>query len=169
MAANKHYISLFRWSKMVWVTSILTTILIVGASIATLYIPDMGNSWEAYLVAIIMLPLPIVCFALSPRRLYLYGDMLIIKRWVGSVTISTHDIISVSEADRWLVLRSKRTMGNGGYFGYYGHFYNRQYGKFRMFATDTAHLYLIRTSRQNFVIECTNKELIAELQDRKKS
>ena len=150
---------------MVWIMSIATTLILIGASIATLCIPEISDGWEPYAVLILIIPLPIVCFALSPRLLYLYGNTLVIKRWVGRVTISTNEITSVEEADKWVVLRSTRTMGNGGYFGYYGHYFNRQYGKFRMFATDMSNLYLIRTSRRNFVVSCTNKELIAQLQE----
>ena len=83
--------------------------------------------------------------------------------------IPTQAITSVEEADKWLVLRSTRTMGNGGYFGYYGHYYNVHYGKFRMFASEMKDLYLIRTKSRNYVINCNNKELIAELQNKIKS
>ena len=166
MATGKYYVAPFRWSKMVWVISILTTILLIGTGVATLCITDTTSTWEPYMVMVLIVPLPFVCFALSPRRLYLVGDTLIVKRWVGSVTISTHDITSVEEADRWVIIRSRRSMGNGGYFGFYGYYYSGIYGKFRMFATDTANLYLIRTSRQNFVIGCSNKELIAELKSK---
>lgn len=163
MAVGKFHVATFRWSKMVWIMSICTTLILIGASIVTLCIPD--TSWESYVAMMIIIPLPIICFLLSPHRLYLIGDTLIIKRWMGRVTISTNEITSVEEADKWVVLRSTRTMGNGGYFGYYGHYFNRQYGKFRMFATDMSNLYLIRTSQRNFVISCTNKELITELQN----
>ena len=169
MAASKYYVATFRWSKMVWVLSIITTIILIGASMTTLLIPDEDAKIGTLIIMICIVPLPIVCFALSPRRLYLIGNSLIIKRWVGQVTIPTQEITSVEEADKWLVLRSTRTMGNGGYFGYYGHYYNAHYGKFRMFATETTNLYLIRTTRKNYVISCTNKELIAELMNKIKS
>ena len=135
----------------------------------TLLIPDEETKVGTLIVMICIVPLPVICFALSPRRLYLIGDSLIIKRWVGKVTIPTQAITSVEEADKWLVLRSTRTMGNGGYFGYYGHYYNVHYGKFRMFASEMKDLYLIRTKSRNYVINCNNKELIAELQNKIKS
>lgn len=169
MAIDKYYAARFRWSRMVWVMSIITTIILVGSSIVTLCIPELASSKGTYVVMLLILPLPIICFALAPRYLYLFGNTLIIKRWVGRVTIPTEEITSVEVADKWVVLRSTRTMGNGGYFGYYGHYYNVHYGKFRMFATETTNLYLIRTKRRNYVISCTNKELIAELQNRIKS
>ena len=149
--------------------SIITTIILIGASMTTLLIPDEETKVGTLIVMICIVPLPVICFALSPRRLYLIGDSLIIKRWVGKVTIPTQAITSVEEADKWLVLRSTRTMGNGGYFGYYGHYYNVHYGKFRMFASEMKDLYLIRTKSRNYVINCNNKELIAELQNKIKS
>lgn len=169
MVIGKYYVAPFRWSRMVWVMSIITTIILVGSSMVTLCIPELASSKGTYVVMLLILPLPIICFALAPRSLYLIGNTLIIKRWVGRVTIPSEEITSVEVADKWVVLRSTRTMGNGGYFGYYGHYYNVHYGKFRMFATDTTNLYLIRTKRRNYVISCTNKELIAELQNRIKS
>ena len=169
MAAGKYYVATFRWSRMVWILSIITTIILIGASMTTLFIPDEETKVGTLIVMICIVPLPVICFALSPRRLYLIGDSLIIKRWIGKVTIPTQAITSVEEADKWLVLRSTRTMGNGGYFGYYGHYYNVHYGKFRMFASEMKDLYLIRTKSRNYVINCNNKELIAELQNKIKS
>lgn len=169
MAADKYYVATFRWSRMVWILSIITTIILIGASMTTLLIPDEETKVGTLIVMICIVPLPVICFALSPRRLYLIGDSLIIKRWVGKVTIPTQAITSVDEADKWLVLRSTRTMGNGGYFGYYGHYYNVHYGKFRMFASEMKDLYLIRTKSRNYVINCNNKELITELQNKIKS
>lgn len=163
MATNKYYVATFRWSKMVWTLSIITTLLLIGASVWMLLTPDSDSDISRMIVCLCIIPLPVVCFALSPHRLYLFDNALIIKRWVGRVTIPTKEITSVEEADRWLVLRSTRTMGNGGYFGYYGHYYNTHYGKFRMLATETTNLYLIRTKRRNYVISCTNKELITAL------
>ena len=169
MVAGKYYVATFRWSRMVWILSIITTIILIGASMTTLLIPDEETKVGTLIVMICIVPLPVICFALSPRRLYLIGNSLIIKRWVGKVTIPTQAITSVEEADKWLVLRSTRTMGNGGYFGYYGHYYNVHYGKFRMFASEMKDLYLIRTKSRNYVINCNNKELIAELQNKIKS
>jgi hypothetical protein len=165
MAIGKYYVAPFRWSRMVWVMSIITTIILIGSSIVTLCIPELASSKGVYVVMLLIIPLPVICFALAPRSLYLIGNTLIIKRWVGRVTIPTEEITAVEEADKWVVLRSTRTMGNGGLFGYYGHYHNRQYGKFRMFATDTSNLYLIRTHKRNFVINCSNPELIAKLRE----
>ena len=145
MAPNKYYVAPFRWSKTVWIISIITTLVLIGTAIMCLITPELAEGFGRYVLTALLLPLPVVCFCLSPRYLCLYGPTLIIKRWVGSVTIPVGDIISVTEAERKTVMLSTRTMGNGGLFGYYGHYYNRLYGKFRMFATDTSNLYLIRT------------------------
>ena len=166
MAINKLHVAPFRWSKTVWVVSILTTLVLIGLGFIYLIIPDAAMGWERYLLTALMLPLPIIFFSMAPRYLCLYGDELIVKRWVGRVTIYTKDIISIEEADRSVVMFSKRTMGNGGMFGYYGHFYSRKYGKYRMFAGELSNLYLIRTPKQSFVISCSNPELIAELQQK---
>lgn len=166
MAIGKYFVSQFRWSKTVWVISILTTLLLIGLSFIYLLIPEAVIGWERYLLMFLVLPLPAILFCTSPRYLCLYSNELIVKRWVGRVTILTKDIISIEEADKWTVMRSTRSMGNGGIFGYYGYFHNRQYGKFRMFASEMSNLYFIRTIKSNYVISCSNRELIAELQER---
>ena len=166
MAINKLHVAPFRWSKTVWVISIITTLVFFATGLIYLIIPDAAIGWERYLLTVLMLPLPILFFCLAPRYLCLYGESLIIKRWVGSVTIPIRNIVSIEEADRSVVIFSKRTMGNGGMFGYYGHFYSRKYGKYRMFAGELSNLYLIRTLKQSFVISCSNPELIAELRER---
>lgn len=166
MAIGKYFVAQFRWSKTVWVISILTTLLLIGSGFIYLIIPDAAMGWERYLLMSLMVPLPAILFCTSPRYLCLYGNELIVKRWVGRVTIYTKDIISIEQAERGVILRSKRTMGNGGMFGYYGYFHSRKYGKFRMFASELSNLYLIRTLKQSYVISCSNPELIAELRER---
>jgi hypothetical protein len=166
MAIDKYYVSPFRWSKSVWGISIVTTLALIGIGFMYLFIPDAEMGWERYLLMMLMVPFPAIVFCTSPRYLCLYGNELIIKRWVGRVTIYTKDIISIEEADRSVILRSKRTMGNGGMFGYFGHFYSRLYGKYRMFAGELSNLYLIRTSKQAYVISCENKELINALKEK---
>ena len=165
MTLNKYYIAPFRWSKTLWGISIITTLVLIGTAFIYLFIPDAEVGWGRYVLTALLLPLPLICFCLAPRYLCLYGNELIIKRWVGRVVIPTTDIVSIEEVDKKTIMFSKRTMGNGGLFGYYGHYYNRQYGKFRMFATDTSNLYLIRTHKRNFVINCSNPELIAKLRE----
>ena len=165
MAVGKYYISPLRWSKAVWAISIIITLILIGTGFIYLIIPDAVMGWERYLLMFLMVPLPAILFCISPRYICLYGNELIVKRWVGRVTIYTKDIISIEEADRGVILRSKRTMGNGGMFGHYGYFHNRKYGKFRMFAGELSNLYLIRTPKQNFVISCSNKELIEALKE----
>lgn len=165
MALNKYYVAPFRWSKTVWIISIISTIVLIGTAIMCLITPELAEGFGRYVLTALLLPLPIVCFCLSPRYLCLYGPTLIIKRWVGSVTIPVGDIISVTEAERKTVMFSKRTMGNGGLFGYYGHYHNHLYGKFRMFATDLSNLYLVRTAKGNYVISCSSPELIAKLRE----
>lgn len=166
MAIGKYYVSPFRWSKSVWGISIVTTLVLIGVGFMYLLIPDAEMGWERYLLMMLMVPFPAIVFCTSPRYLCLYGNELIIKRWVGRVTIYTKDIISIEEADRSVILRSKRTMGNGGMFGYFGHFHSRLYGKYRMFAGELSNLYLIRTSKQAYVISCENKELIEALKEK---
>ena len=166
MAVGKYYISPFRWSKGVWIISIITTLVLVGTGLIYLFSPDMALGWGRYLLIFLVVPLPAILFCTSPRYLCLYGNELIVKRWVGRVTINTKDIISIEEADRGVILRSKRTMGNGGMFGYYGYFHCRLYGKFRMFAGELSNLYLIRTPKYNYVLSCPNKELIEALKER---
>lgn len=165
MAVGKYYIAPFRWSKTVWIISIVTTIVIIGTSFIHLFIPDIVQGYERYIIMCLLLPLPVICFCLAPRYLCLINGMLIVKRWVGKKSIPVRDIVSIEEVDRWSVMRSTRTMGNGGLFGYYGHYHNRQFGKFRMFATETSHLYLLCTAKEKYVISCQNKELIAALQE----
>ena len=110
MALNKYYIAPFRWSKTVWIISIISTIVLIGTAIMCLITPELAEGFGRYVLTALLLPLPIVCFCLSPRYLCLYGPTLIIKRWVGSVTIPVGDIISVTEAERKTVMFSKRTL-----------------------------------------------------------
>ena len=58
MAPNKYYVAPFRWSKTVWVISIITTIVLIGTAFIYLFIPDAEVGWGRYVLMALLLPLP---------------------------------------------------------------------------------------------------------------
>ncbi len=82
----------------------------------------------------------IISYALSPLRYELEQDRLVIHRLIKPVIILRADVSEVrllEAEDKKGVLR---TFGSGGFFGYFGHFWNKRLGRFMMYATRRDHL-----------------------------
>ena len=86
--------------------------------------------------------LMLLMYMLKPSALVLDGGSLTIMRLFKPVTIQLSDIAMARPLDASEVKGSLRTFGNGGLFGYFGKFYNSQFG----------HMTWYCTQRKNYVL-----------------
>ena len=93
-----------------------------------------------------------VARALAPRG-YLLNDVeLVVDRAMRPIKVPLREIREFGRAEDGLMRRSLRVMGTAGYYGYYGLFWNRKLGKFRLYATRTRDLVSVRTERTLYVL-----------------
>lgn len=86
-------------------------------------------------------------FAWAPRRYRVTPRAIVIQRWVGAVVIDRHTIRRVTALDAADLKGSLRLWGSGGLFGYYGRYWNRRLGHFRLYATQRRELVVIEADR----------------------
>jgi hypothetical protein len=95
--------------------------------------------------------IPLAAFVLGalmgPRGYAIRGDRLTIERWIGSIEIPLASIRGVELLPAERVRDSLRTLGSGGYFGYYGRFRNETLGAYRMYATRGDGYVLVRADK----------------------
>ncbi len=94
----------------------------------------------------------VLCYGLSPKSYEINENSLIIKRPFKDVIIERSQIASATPVEssklRWAV----RTFGVGGLFGYFGKFWNREFGDMTWYATQRSHTVLIITNSQQKII-----------------
>jgi hypothetical protein len=137
------------------ITTAVTAFLIVeviGISIA-LYLTTTGRMAFLVTVLVVVCNTLIIGFtSLYAPQGYLVDDSgITIIRKRAPVHIGFGSIRHISRIERNRFMKSLRTFGNGGLFGYYGSFRNKELGNFRMYATHGDCGVLIQTDK-TFVI-----------------
>ena len=153
----------FRFSRRVWLLTALY-VVIFGVLAAALYFLYEGGYLSAWFSSCIVALLLLMSLSI-PRKICLNRERLRIDCLMDITELPLNEIASVRKVERSEMKGIIPLLGGFGFFGYYGHYHNHLYGKFRMFATDLSNLYLIRTAKGNYVIGCSNPELITKLRD----
>src|ERR1700752_3724852 len=87
------------------------------------------------LVSIGIAPILLVgCYLYAPKNYTLNENSLVINKVLGHVRIEFADIKEVEKIPQFEG-GTIRTFGSGGFFGYYGKFYNRNIGKMNIYVT----------------------------------
>jgi hypothetical protein len=122
------------WGAPLKVATILACALLLGQCLAGLLLSKMPLLARVALV--VLPPVGIGVAALFTIRGYdLTRDSILVVRLFWRTRIPLAGLRDVKENPE-AVKRSIRTCGNGGFFSFTGWYYNKQLGKYRMFATD---------------------------------
>ena len=101
----------------------------------------------------------LVCEGLAPQRLEIGAKTLVILRRYKSITIHADEVLSVDRLPKNALRGAVRTCGVGGFFGYYGHYYQGSIGAFQLYATSFDNLFLIRLANgKKIVISCSEPD-----------
>jgi len=101
----------------------------------------------------LILPLIILlaCFWYRVTGYQIDSRYLVIQRLSFDFLIPIDEIESV-EIDHQAMKSSWKLFGNGGLFGFYGHFRNQQYGRYRAFVTDSKKVVVVKTKDKIFMV-----------------
>lgn len=112
--------------------------------------------------------LPVVgSFLLRPCAYRVDRGELLVERLIHPVRIGLDQIASAESISPQELRGAIRLLGSGGAFGYYGHFWNRSLGRFRLYAGNRRELVLLRLKDgRRFVLSPARAEaFIAALRD----
>ena len=148
--ANKQFYTVhFVWDKRLWVITFAIFALWLGVAGFLFYnIFTQENSTEPLIALLlfnaIMLPLVLACEGYAPQRLEIGEGKIVVLRRYKSVVITREEIKSVERLPANAMRGAIRTAGVGGLFGYYGSYYSRSIGSFKLYATSFDNLFLVR-------------------------
>jgi hypothetical protein len=153
------------WDRTLRVSTWVGSIVLVATPVVLLSraLPDQGGAASAFraMVAAILLILPIA-WAFAPKGFAIEGAALRVERPVlaPEIPLSAIRRVSFLPADaRYTVLR---VFGTSGLFGYYGRFWSRRLGSFRMYATRRRGLVLVETEAARYVLSPDPPERFVE-------
>ena len=164
MSKKFFYTVPFVWSRSVWVMTFLFFSLWVGVSAFMLYEIFTQTEVTAPIIGlllfnVIMLPTMLACEGLAPQRLEIGESHIVILRRYKSVVINREEIKSVERLPDNALRGAIRTGGVGGLFGYFGNYYSRSIGSFKLYATSFKHLFLIKLwNGKSVVFSCAEPD-----------
>ncbi len=155
---NKSFYTVpFVWNKTLWVMTFACFALWIGLSgwfVFQICTTDNDAAMLGSLIVlnVIFLPMMLACEGLAPQRLEIGEEQIVILRRYKSIVINRSEIKSIQALSKSDFSGVIRTCGVGGLFGYFGHYYSRNIGKFTLYATTFDNLFLIRKWDGNSVV-----------------
>ncbi|HEX9426839.1 MAG TPA: PH domain-containing protein [Candidatus Polarisedimenticolia bacterium] len=161
------------WDQRLVMITTLCTIVLLGAAALLVWVGLTRIPVTPVRIFFLLnglLPIAILAFCamLAPRGYQIRNGTLRIERFVGSIDIPLEAIDAVEALPAQQVAGSRRTMGNGGLFGYYGRFRNAALGEFRMYATRGDGYVLLR-GRTPYVLTPQAPELFIQAVNRERA
>ena len=114
------------------------------------FVGFIKNNWFlALMIGLILACIFFFTYIFSIQSYQITEDKLIIKRPLSGLNkeILLSEIESAKLLSKEDLQGTIRTLGDGGLFGYYGYFFNRKLGSFRMYVTNHKNLILLIVSK----------------------
>jgi hypothetical protein len=121
-------------------------VLLIGFAIGPKLWSTPVNGSAAIIGSIILVFTYIITYALSPTSYEIKEDSMIIHRPLKDVIIHRSEIVEVHQMEEGKLARSMRLFGSGGLFGYFGLFWNKEFGTMTWYATRRDQAMMIITS-----------------------
>jgi hypothetical protein len=142
------------WDRTLRVTTFAVVLLLAAAAVAFAFVavraavPIEIVAGTAALVAVLLA----ATFSLAPRSFAVEGGQVRIERPLRPIAIPVRRIRSAGLLPPGALRGALRLGGSGGLFGYYGRFWSRTLGAFRLYATRREGLVRIDTPDERFVL-----------------
>ena len=139
------------WSRGLRVSTWLFALVLVGVLGVAAFVSAQAAAPLAVLPVAIGVAAIVLAWALAPRGFEIGGAALRVDRALLPVQIPLSSIRAAALLPGGL-RGAVRLGGTSGAFGYYGRFWSRALGSFRLYATRTDGLVLVDTERERFVL-----------------
>jgi PH (Pleckstrin Homology) domain-containing protein len=140
------------WDQKLTFVTVVTSALLLAAAVVSTWAaltqaPPGAARAVILLGGIVALAVFVGGVLLAPRGYTIADGRLTVDRFVRPVVIPLESIETVERLPAGRLAGSWRTLGSGGFFGYYGRFRNQALGSYRMYATRGDGYVLVRAAR----------------------
>ena len=152
--------SLDKMAKALTIAITIVFVIVIGGNVVLF---NAGERLVSVLTILLIAGIYISIYLFHITGYEVVKDALIIHRPIKNKSIPLNDIARGRKIEKGELRWTLRTFGNGGLFGYTGHFFNKKIGSMRWFATRLDQGVLLQT-RDEFNILLTPDEPEAFLQ-----
>lgn len=159
------------WDRKLTVVTTLVAVLLGGSVLYLIWLgltrmPSLPLRLFLLCDAVVLAGVFAAAAMMGPRGYAIGESMFRIDRRLAAIEIPIASIREVGPLPPGSLKGTWRTLGSGGFFGYYGRFRNRTLGDFRMYATRSEGCVLLRADQTYVLTPDDPERLIAELQRR---
>ncbi|KAA9333805.1 PH domain-containing protein [Adhaeribacter soli] len=143
----------------------IITLLAIAFPVVLLFFLD-----EATIPVVILSGVLVLSYGFAPQYYLLTPEELVIKRLFKDVhlkrsEIKTVELLPEARKLRWTTVR---TFGSGGFFGYFGKFWNRTFGGMTWYLNNFRNVVLVETyAGKKLLLSPDNPDMIDNLQNQK--
>ncbi len=155
----KHITFNIKWTKSVWITSVLVMVLLAGCLYGVLFESRTNLLFFKLPIALLIVASIAVCYYVSPLSICFSETHLKIRRGGRSLIIPYKEIVDTGR----FTFRptTVRVFGSGGFLGYTGTFSNNELGLFTACIGDTSRTFYIKTMKgKTFAFSCEQPDLL---------
>jgi len=140
------------WDQKLTLITVVTSTLLLAAGALSIWmaltlVPSGAGRAVILLGGLIAIAAFLLGILFAPRGYTIANGRLTIDRILSPVEIPLESIQTAERLPADRLAGSWRTLGSGGFFGYYGRFRNRALGSYRMYATRGDGCVLVRAER----------------------
>lgn len=152
------------WDRTLRITTAAVVLLLAAAAATFAYVAlRAGVPFEIFLgIAALVALILGAAWALAPRGFAVEAGQVRIERPLRSIAIPIRTIRSAGPLPAGALRGAMRLGGSGGLFGYYGRFWSRTLGAFRLYATRREGLVRLDTPDDRFVLSPDRPERFLE-------
>lgn len=137
-----------RLDRLALVISILTSILLGGLALFSIFNAPGGWIFSSILILIL-----VISYVLRPKRYLFEGSKLIIEKVIGTkIIVPLGEIEGYVFIPDFMELKPLRVFGNGGLFGYYGFFATSAYGNINCQLSNFKNVFIIKSKHGIFAV-----------------
>lgn len=143
-------------------------LVLVVVAIIMMCVDDIHETWPA-IVTLVLVEIGCVGYGLatSPQHIIVDSEGMGIRWRTGGRFVALSDIKSVEWYDkdpmRKPLVKSTRTVGNGGMFGYTGRWYNREIGHFHIYARRLKGVVLVELANgKKVIVSCDEPQALVD-------
>jgi len=126
--------------------TVLTCVVLVIPFFMFIEFFSATSNWTIFIAPVVTVIALVCCFLWRPKEYTLENGELHIRRIASDLIFPVSDIERIEPVDVTEHGSGIRTLGSGGFFGYFGRFWYKKLGSVSMYATDKNKLLVITFS-----------------------
>lgn len=140
------------------IITVCVAVVLVSIMVTVWVVPDERDQGigPQIFTTMMMAAILTVGFSFAPTRFSIDGKGIRIRRFWTNVFIPFESIKSARKVEKIPSKGLFRTMGSGGFFGYYGYFSNSEFGSMKWYVTHRSNVILMEVGSEKILISPDN-------------